>query len=204
MKNKIDKKTIIVIAVVAIAIIAIILLIVFAANKKSGNGNNTTNNGDGGKEIVVANETMNEFITRINDLNANFKEENFGDEYPADNSLHEQYPDIIPKKVCHKYIGDNTDEIDNLLNRLYLKPYDNGTFSVITTREGDEDKEEREVKNTLIVCLPEGCELDEIKTYKLEENDNNFVRVYFDDTAYEILEDYGLQKINVPVISCKK
>lgn len=198
--KKIDKKLIIIIAVVALIILGTILLIVFNTNKNGDN--NTAGNETVQNKISLTKEEMEDFVKRINEINANFTEDKLGEEYPADNSLHEQYPDIIPKKVCHKYIGDNTTEIDRKLNSLYLKPYSGGTFSIISTKEGDENAEE--IKETLIICLPENCELDAIKSYKFEDDVEDLLSVYFDDVPSEILEDNTRPKIAVPVISCKK
>lgn len=197
--KKIDKKLIIIIVVVALIILGTILLIVFNTNK---NDNNTAGNETVQNKISLTKEEMEDFVKRINEINANFTEDKLGEEYPADNSLHEQYPDIIPKKVCHKYIGDNTAEIDRKLNSLYLKPYSGGTFSIISTKESDENAEE--IKETLIICLPENCELDTIKSYKFEDDVEDLLSVYFDDVPSEILEDNTRPKIAVPVISCKK
>lgn len=182
MKNK--KVTIIVTAIVILLVgvaSGVLLFKIFNNKDNDTNLNNAATNTFGDNEL-------NELVEKINKLNKNFNSGELvkNSEYDFGEGL-----------SCYRYSGTNVAEIKESAMELYVDPI------------GDDDKyrmfhiSSNEEKEILFVCIPDNCELTDITSAEIVDEEENAKLIKFNgEHLYYALNTDGKWKFAMPVSVC--
>lgn len=141
------------------------------------------------KKILEENLFYENLISKVNNINLSFNDETLNDDDVKENEI---------GSICRLYKSENDSDIIKDLKEVYVNPFKNDFYFTLYSYEEDS-------KDSLYVCLPEGCKIQEINSYKVEKTDDG-VLAYLKAGNSELgvlLDDIdGKKKFRNPIMIC--
>ncbi|MDE6284812.1 MAG: hypothetical protein K2M17_03625 [Bacilli bacterium] len=124
-------------------------------------------------------------IAEVNDLNAIFQKKNLTEEgsFAQNNG-----------NTCYKYIGENKEVYIAKIKAVYVNPFlGYSNFNLVNNNQS----------NDLYACLPQDCQVKNIKNYEITEQTETSINVMIENTSYEMGKVNGEFRFIYPILVCE-